>query len=117
MAREDSLITVGQVKVFGQTAHRTAVFNSSVRGKKSEKSTQADRSRYELVSSWLQFVKPLQLSKCKDLPVFMVIYDRHVAVLARPIKVLFFVFFLFVFCVQLFLFQIIMKNNCSSANT
>lgn len=44
MVREDSLITVGQVKVFWQTAHRTAVFNSSVRGKKSEKSTQADQS-------------------------------------------------------------------------
>lgn len=44
MVREDSLITVGQVKVFWQTACRTAVFNSSVRGKKSEKSTQADQS-------------------------------------------------------------------------
>lgn len=42
--REDSLITVGQVKVFWQTAHRTAVFNSNVRGKKSEESTQADQS-------------------------------------------------------------------------
>lgn len=52
----------------------------------------------------------------------MAIYDKRCSVseqeqsqsCATSIKVFFF-FFLFVFCVQLFLFYIIMKNNCSSA--
>lgn len=41
--REDSLITVGQVKVFWQTAHRTAVYNSSVGGKSQKSQFKAIR--------------------------------------------------------------------------
>lgn len=47
MVREGSLITVGQVKVFWQTAHGAAVFNSSVGGR-------SQKSQLKLIRVLLQ---------------------------------------------------------------